>query len=194
MSAQTKLFYENYLRSDHWKEVKNRYFSRNERQCCVCGSTISVDLHHLRYKKRNKSILNRELDHWLAPLCRRCHTTWHRVAGAYGLDKSSMKKWLNKWKKGIPKCGYELSLIRVCRSKCRTLSKYDWMNRLKSEYGTFYMERFLAERQFWHDQFSKIDKNALSSLGYCISEDKKRLEKLPLDNLKSKVLSSVTVC
>ena len=65
--------YEQYLRTDHWREVR-RAILRRDRFQCRCGGA-AIDVHHnLGYK--NKGF---ELPADLLSQCRPCHTTFHET-------------------------------------------------------------------------------------------------------------------
>ena len=65
--------YRQYLRSDHWKSVRERYrCSKKPKKCQVCGSD-KYELHHTTYERLGKEWLKD-----LMPLCRRHHKAVHR--------------------------------------------------------------------------------------------------------------------
>jgi hypothetical protein len=66
--------YEEYLRSDLWRETKSRYInSEYPHFCLVCGSK-SFDLHHRTYER-----LGHEELYDLVPLCNPHHTALHKL-------------------------------------------------------------------------------------------------------------------
>jgi hypothetical protein len=65
--------YQQYLRSDHWKSVRERYrCSKKPKKCQCCGSE-KYELHHTTYER-----LGREWLKDLMPLCRRHHRAVHK--------------------------------------------------------------------------------------------------------------------
>lgn len=60
--------YNSYLRSDAWKELKRKIAARDDNKCKLCGSTSSLDTHHLNYAHFGK-----EYPFELVTLCRDCH-------------------------------------------------------------------------------------------------------------------------
>lgn len=72
----TKKQYAAYLRSDHWRDVRKRFWrSQYPKVCCVChAADRPLDLHHKSYER-----LGRERLSDLALLCRRCHREVHKV-------------------------------------------------------------------------------------------------------------------
>lgn len=64
--------YREYLASDHWKELRARYYARYPRQCKACGATRDIQLHHRTYKRLGKEWL---MD--LVPLCAEHHKALH---------------------------------------------------------------------------------------------------------------------
>lgn len=62
--------YRAYLKSKHWREVRQR---QPQTDCVCCGSEGPLDLHHQTYAR-----LGNERQHDLAWLCRSCHRRLHR--------------------------------------------------------------------------------------------------------------------
>ncbi len=72
MSTARTLSYDDYLRSDHWREVRRRCLWRWDYRCAVCNSSQFVDVHHRTYERLGAE---RETD--VIALCRRCHDLYH---------------------------------------------------------------------------------------------------------------------
>jgi hypothetical protein len=70
----TKAEYAEYLRSDHWLELRRTYRAERPWQCRSCGEKKRLDLHHLTYKRLGKEHLDD-----LTPLCRSCHQAKHGI-------------------------------------------------------------------------------------------------------------------
>lgn len=69
----TRKEYGEYLFSEHWKDVKSRFWqSRMPKSCFVCGSHEQLQLHHKTYKR-----LFRERLTDLVLLCDTCHSGVH---------------------------------------------------------------------------------------------------------------------
>jgi hypothetical protein len=69
----TKSEYHTYLKSDHWKNVKVRYFSsKRPKVCDICGSDKEINLHHKTYTRLGHEYLTD-----LIVLCRDCHEAVH---------------------------------------------------------------------------------------------------------------------
>lgn len=69
----TKAEYKEYLKSEHWKELKARKFQQRRHRCGVCGSP-EVQHHHLQYRN-----IYDVLTSDLRRLCGRCHKTAHEL-------------------------------------------------------------------------------------------------------------------
>ena len=91
--------YNEYLRSDHWKDVKRRYFSskivpkdENGRFCCFAcqRSDTLLNVHHKTYKRLGKERL-----HDLVLLCEECHVKAHIK------HREHMKKFNKKSTNGL---------------------------------------------------------------------------------------------
>jgi hypothetical protein len=70
--------YESYLKSDHWKAFRTKYWNRHKNKCYCCGSTKKCDLHHITYEH-----LGQERQKDVKPLCRSCHDKVHAVIHEY---------------------------------------------------------------------------------------------------------------
>lgn len=61
-----------YLKSEHWKQLRQKAFAKHGRKCCKCGSKKRLDVHHLNYR----SIFDVVTDD-LQIICRRHHDAEH---------------------------------------------------------------------------------------------------------------------
>lgn len=67
--------YQEYLQSDHWKNLRRRKRKKVRAvRCAICSSTDQVETHHLFYR----NIYDVRLSD-LRLLCRRCHKTAHEL-------------------------------------------------------------------------------------------------------------------
>ena len=60
--------YQEYLKSDHWREVRKEKLKEAGYKCERCGAKESLDIHHLTYAR-----LGHERMSDLQALCRPCH-------------------------------------------------------------------------------------------------------------------------
>lgn len=71
--------YKSYLKSDHWKTLRDRII-KERKFCNRCSGTNQLQVHHLTYKTyaggSNKYI---ELDKDLELVCRKCHKKEHNI-------------------------------------------------------------------------------------------------------------------
>lgn len=65
--------YRDYLSSEHWMYIKDKYFAKHKRVCFVCKSDEKICLHHITYDR-----LGDEIDSDLIPLCEKCHNEVHK--------------------------------------------------------------------------------------------------------------------
>lgn len=65
--------YQEYLRSDHWKQLRAKKVG-NKRRCGICGETHGIQVHHMFYR----NIYDVQTSD-LRRLCDRCHGTFHRL-------------------------------------------------------------------------------------------------------------------
>ncbi len=68
-----KMPYAEYLKSDHWKEIRELMIERANNKCGECGRiTRRLEVHHVTYDR-----LGEELFMDLRVLCRVCHANLH---------------------------------------------------------------------------------------------------------------------
>lgn len=79
MAAQQKMVerlrtmpYSEYLRTDHWQEIRRAKLRRAKYACQLCNSGGVLDVHHRTYERRGC-----EIDSDLIVLCRSCHGKFH---------------------------------------------------------------------------------------------------------------------
>ena len=65
--------YNEYLASDHWQALKERYRASQRPQKCLCCGSEKYELHHTTYER-----LGREWLKDLIPLCRQHHEDYHQ--------------------------------------------------------------------------------------------------------------------
>ena len=66
------MIYKDYLKTEHWQNIRKRFYRRRKRKCLICGSTKSLNIHHKRYDLFN------ERGGDLKALCQECHYLWHK--------------------------------------------------------------------------------------------------------------------
>jgi hypothetical protein len=65
--------YDEYLRSAHWRDLRARYVAKfGPLECFVCGTPVSVQLHHCTYERIGCELL---ID--VVPMCRSHHRGLH---------------------------------------------------------------------------------------------------------------------
>jgi len=86
--------YQEFLKSDIWKQTKEYVKQFPEFNCCfVCSSTIKLNIHHMTYTKMfDKSLKKRKQG--LICLCNTCHNGVHIISqdNNYGL-RQAIKKY-----------------------------------------------------------------------------------------------------
>lgn len=60
--------YDEYLNSIYWKEKREWILKVFEHKCQKCGSTESLQVHHINYNS-----LGNENQHDVTVLCKKCH-------------------------------------------------------------------------------------------------------------------------
>lgn len=72
--TQRQLEYREYLKSNHWKEVREAALERADYKCQLCSNKEYLNVHHNNYKN-----LGHEDPNDLVVLCRNCHRKFHNV-------------------------------------------------------------------------------------------------------------------
>jgi 5-methylcytosine-specific restriction endonuclease McrA len=75
--AWRRFVYRLYLRTPHWKRIRERALKYADYKCLTCRSPNRLEVHHLRYRRNGKSILWHELMSDVAVLCHDCHAKEH---------------------------------------------------------------------------------------------------------------------
>lgn len=68
-----KMPYNEYLQTEHWKEISNKRKHMDWNKCVLCGSESKLNAHHRSYK--NKGTVDEIND--LITLCNNCHSKFH---------------------------------------------------------------------------------------------------------------------
>ena len=63
--------YNEYLRSDLWKDIRRVVLSSKGALCNVCKKTIAVEIHHKQYDYN--TMAGHNIKH-LIPVCQKCHS------------------------------------------------------------------------------------------------------------------------
>lgn len=75
--------YQEYLKSDIWRETKRIWYFKREKKpdywgkCHICGETKGLVLHHLNYRKKN---IETACIKGKIPLCFKCHGELHEFS------------------------------------------------------------------------------------------------------------------
>jgi len=64
--------YDEYLRSEHWQEVRKATLAAANNRCQWCGSRVALHIHHKTYDN-----IGHEHDDDLLVVCRECHDKIH---------------------------------------------------------------------------------------------------------------------
>lgn len=68
--------YEEYLRSEYWKSLREEILEKDHHRCVVCGRKENLNVHHLTYDHLG----DREAEWFdLVTLCRDCHQRAHEL-------------------------------------------------------------------------------------------------------------------
>lgn len=70
--------YQEYLKSDEWKQTAQQIKERDNHKCRICRATSDLEVHHLTYAR-----IYNEKPYDLVTLCNKCHTMAHKVTEQY---------------------------------------------------------------------------------------------------------------
>lgn len=84
--AISSMQYDEYLKTKHWKNIKNKAYKYYQKECWICRKKYDLHVHHRRYKDKRGSILKRESMSDLILLCETCHKIWHKTHGFNEVD------------------------------------------------------------------------------------------------------------
>ena len=114
---KSKISYKEYLNTEHWKKKREEVFIRQGKRCRVCHSTFRLEIHHRRYKYKGESLLFKEINTNLIPLCHKCHFLWHEL---HGFKKIPFPRLRALIKAGIPR----ITVFQHPYTKAKTLLKF----------------------------------------------------------------------
>jgi hypothetical protein len=66
--------YQEYLKSDYWKEIREKVYKRDNYKCKLCGSKENICVHHSTYDNLGNEILDD-----LITICKHCHNAFHKI-------------------------------------------------------------------------------------------------------------------
>ncbi len=101
-----RALYDNYLRSEKWKTIRENLFKLRGKRCEDCHTTKNLHVHHLHY---NTLTMERPED--LKILCKSCHDKEHRR-----LDGEKENRKLNAMSKRKHKTQENSEVIRFKRN------------------------------------------------------------------------------
>lgn len=75
MGRMTKEEYKEYLKSEHWQNVRAKRLKIDNHRCYLCGRAKALNVHHLRYD----NLGNEDVKEDLVTLCYKCHQMLHKI-------------------------------------------------------------------------------------------------------------------
>lgn len=105
-----QIAYQRYLRSDHWKKLREERFRLDEWKCQNCLTQDNLIVHHRFYRDRFKD--STVLD--LSTLCRSCHDKEH------GIERDSRGNVIRM---------HQVNSRKMYHPKLRKKRKRGWRNR-----------------------------------------------------------------
>ncbi len=71
--SKRQIAYAEYLKTEHWLQLRDRALERDGRKCVRCEMEMSLQVHHKVYRGRFEDSLLEDLE----TLCRKCHREEH---------------------------------------------------------------------------------------------------------------------
>lgn len=109
-NSKTRGEYQKYLASSHWRSFKKYFYKTQPKECCVCGDSFKLNLHHITYENLGKEKLED-----VVCLCEFHHSIVHQRLNKDKDSNQIIKEMRNE--KVIPK----KSIIKIKKqySECR---------------------------------------------------------------------------
>lgn len=70
---RVKMEYKEYLKTDHWNNLRIEAYSCYDKKCQICDSTVRLNVHHLKYGNWFKTTVSN-----LRVVCEACHYDIHK--------------------------------------------------------------------------------------------------------------------
>lgn len=117
--ADNKLSYAEYLETDHWKDVRRRFWASkmHDGSCYACARRDRrLEVHHRSYKR-----IGHENLHDLCLMCRECHQRAHEMERAGKVRRHNLKNVAKALRRenGVTMRGYLHGLSHGKRKKKR---------------------------------------------------------------------------
>ena len=106
--------YNDYLKSNEWKQIRKLYFKGKRKSCLCCKSTKIIQLHHKSYKRLGTTSEIKDL----ISVCNSCHKKIHKLEKD---NKISVTKATNIYIKSTKK--YKVKIIKRKKNKKLTATK-----------------------------------------------------------------------
>lgn len=85
--------YQEFLESDFWRDAKEKLKGKNYfKKCSCCGKEGAIEFHHFRYQKFLKVADETNI----APVCRSCHESVHKISREQNKSFKGAAKHLRK--------------------------------------------------------------------------------------------------
>lgn len=81
--------YRNYLKSQHWQQTKQKFYSENRYRCYFCNKKNKLEIHHITYEN-----IGHEMIEDMVYLCHNCH-----IKATFSKEKDVIQKWLERKRK-----------------------------------------------------------------------------------------------
>ena len=82
-------YYNVYLKSDEWQELRRQVIQKYENKCACCGSGENLNVHHISYADYDKG--EKDDVYNLICLCKDCHFYFHEIKKQQEQELESFK-------------------------------------------------------------------------------------------------------
>lgn len=94
--------YNNFLKSEWWKDIRQKTVKRGRGRCKACGSDQIVHVHHYNYRYKYAGKASKAVKDTIL-LCPSCHKAFHDQFGSKADMTEETEKFLKQVHRGMKK-------------------------------------------------------------------------------------------
>lgn len=148
------MIYEDYIKSDHWKNLRLQALNRDE-ACVCCRSKTSLEVHHMRYRR----LFDVRTDD-LVTVCEFCHRQVHLLLNMKPVERGLRRtNWMfvkkiasGKFKVKNKVCRFECDKIRRRNKKLALRKARSPFQKASSSFEDFIKKNHPDIFKKWNDE------------------------------------------
>lgn len=86
--SEQKEEYREFLKSEKWKQQRERVLNRDKKKCVICGSEENLIVHHMYYLPKVEDTP----DAYLVTMCKSCHNKEHLIEESFKFLRDSIDR------------------------------------------------------------------------------------------------------